>query len=125
MHDCLSAHIRYSDPGENDVLGETYDSEGYVDIALLKSVLPFDDYEFYLCGPPPFMQSLHDGLIELGVREERIHYESFGPATVLKHDAEADRPPAGGEPADGPVAVRFAGSDDHPMVEDSTPLSFR
>lgn len=110
-HDAFSAHIRYSHPGDGDRLGETHDSEGHVDIALLKSILPFDDHEFYLCGPPPFMQALHDGLIGLGVREERIHYESFGPATVLKHDAETEQPPAKGEPADGPVAVRFADSE--------------
>ncbi len=110
-HDALSAHIRYSHPGDNDRLGETHDSEGHVDIALLKSILPFDDYDFYLCGPPPFMQSLYDGLIELGVRGERIHYESFGPATVLKHDAESKQPPAKGQPVDGPVTVRFADAD--------------
>ena len=111
QHDALTAHIRYSHPTETDRLGETHDSEGHVDIELLKSVLPFDDYDFYFCGPPPFMQSLYDGLTGLGVRDERIHYESFGPATVLKHDAKPKTLPAQGEPVDGPVPVHFAGSD--------------
>ena len=110
-HDNLTAHIRYSDPGDDDRLGETHDSEGFVDVALLKQVLPFDDYDFYLCGPPPFMQALYDGLIDIGVRDDRIHYESFGPATVLKHDAEPAQPPERGEPADGPVTVSFSKSD--------------
>ena len=74
-------------------------------------MLPFDDYDFYLCGPPPLIRALYDGLIELGVLGERIHSESFGPATVLKHDAETKQPPAKGEPVGGSVAVRFADSD--------------
>ena len=78
---------------------------------LLRSLLPFDDYDFYLCGPQPFMQSLYDGLTGLGVRDERIHYESFGPATVLKHDASPKAPPPPGQAVDGPVTVRFSGSD--------------
>ncbi|MDJ0947489.1 MAG: pyridoxamine 5'-phosphate oxidase family protein [Alphaproteobacteria bacterium] len=110
-HESLTPHIAYSQPDEADELGVTHDSEGHVDVALLKRVLPFDDYDFYLCGPPAFMQSLYDGLIELGVRDERIHYESFGPATVLKHDAKPKPEVAQGETADGPVAVTFSGSD--------------
>ena len=110
-HDALTVHICYSHPSEDDRLGATHDSEGHVDIALLKRVLPFDDHDFYLCGPPGFMQALYDGLTGLGVRDERIHYEAFGPATVLKHDAEPRRPTAIGEAVDGPVAVEFADSD--------------
>jgi ferredoxin len=49
--------------------------------------------------------------MELGVRDERIHYESFGPATVLSHDVKPKRPAANGKPADGPVPVSFAASD--------------
>lgn len=110
-HDNLIVHTRYSAPTEDDRLAEIHDSEGHVDIALLKRLLPLDDYDFYLCGPQAFMQSLYDGLIELGIRGERIHYESFGTATVLKHDAAPTQPAQAAEPADGPVAVRFAGSD--------------
>ena len=62
----------------------------------MKQVLPFDDYDFYLCGPPPFMQVIYDGLTGIGVRDQRIHYESFGPATLLKHDAKPKHPPAKG-----------------------------
>lgn len=107
VHESLTVHIRFSRPDADDRPGETHDSVGRIDLALLKSVLPFDDYDFYLCGPAGFMQSLYDGLIGLGVREERIHFESFGPATVLKHDHAAPPP---GPIAEGPVLVRFAAS---------------
>jgi len=111
QHENLTSHIRYSRPNEDDRLGSTYDSEGYIDIALLKDVLSFDDYDFYLCGPPSFMQAIYDGLTGLGVRDERIHYESFGPATVLKHDALPSVPDTSNEPVDGPVTVRFANAE--------------
>jgi len=80
---CLSAHVRYSNPSARDVEGEHYDSTGYVDLELLKSLLPLDDYDFYLCGPPPFMESLYGGLKSLNVADERIHYEFFGPGATL------------------------------------------
>lgn len=60
------------------------DHTGRIDISLLRSVLPFDDYSFYLCGPPPFMAGLYEGLTGLNVDADRISYEFFGPATVLE-----------------------------------------
>jgi len=53
----------------------------------LRQVLPFDDFDFYLCGATGFMQSLYSGLQSLGVAEARIHYEFFGPAAVLKDES--------------------------------------
>ena len=82
-----------------------------MDIDLLKSLLSFDDYEFYLCGPPPFMESLHDGLKSLNVADERIHYEFFGPGATLHQE-----PPSGFESLAEqlgnhvPVSVQFARS---------------
>jgi len=96
----LHAHVQYNAPTDADMLGRDYDSVGRVDVALLKAVLPFDDYDFYLCGPPGFMQSLYDGLRGLGVSDARIRLESFGPASVARrpdtapagsHDEEAVR----------------------------------
>ena len=37
------------------------DDEGHVTLDVLRKVLPFGDYDFYLCGPPPFMQALMMG----------------------------------------------------------------
>lgn len=110
-HPAFTAHVRYSDPCAGDRLGETHDSEGRVDVELLKSLLPLDDYDFYICGPAPFMQALYDGLAELGVRGERIHYESFGPATVITSDAAPEMARAVSESGGAPVNVRFEGSD--------------
>jgi ferredoxin-NADP reductase/MOSC domain-containing protein YiiM/predicted pyridoxine 5'-phosphate oxidase superfamily flavin-nucleotide-binding protein len=112
-HDNVHAHIRYSQGAPGEVAGRHCDSEGRVDIALLKQVLPFDDYDFYLCGPTPFMRSLYCGLLSLDVSEQRIHYEFFGPASILKDDAKpagpAKAPSAETELAGG-IQVTFARS---------------
>ena len=108
---CLNVHIRYSSPTDHDIAGEDYDSTGYVDIELLKSLLPFDDYEFYFCGPPPFMESLYEGLKSLNVDDQRIHYEFFGPGMTLKKESSSQAvnlAEALGSRA--PVAVKFARS---------------
>ena len=55
---------------------------------LLKQVLPFDDYDFFLCGPQPFMRTLYCGLLSLGMSESRIHYEFFGPGSMLTEEAK-------------------------------------
>ncbi len=101
----LIAHIRYSQPEEDDRVGVTHDSEGHIELELLKSILPFDDYDFYLCGPGPFMQSLYEGLTGLGISDDRIHYESFGPAMAFK---QADV--AASSSDSEPVSVGFAKS---------------
>jgi hypothetical protein len=102
-------HVCYSQPCGEDVLGKTYQSDGYVGIDTVKKMLSFGDYEFYMCGPPPFMKSLFDGLTGMGVPADRIFYESFGPATVLKPEGKAA--PARALPVTGEaVPVRFVKS---------------
>ena len=108
----VHVHICYSDPDPDDVAGRDYDSQGRIDIPLLKQLLPFDDYDFYLCGPPPFMQSLYRGLLALNVPEGRIHYEFFGPGSLLQDDAEpvGEAPPGAEMELVGGVQVAFARS---------------
>lgn len=111
--DNVHAHICYSEPCSDDVEGRNHDSAGRVDIDLLKRVLPFDNHEFYLCDPVPFMRSLYCGLLSLGVSEPRIHYEFFGPGSILTDEAEPSRQ-APARTADkelvGEISVTFARS---------------
>ena len=68
--------------------------QGPLTIDLLKSLLPFDDHEFFLCGPTGFMQLLYDGLRDLGVHDARIQAEAFGPAALKRRpDGAAVVPP--------------------------------
>lgn len=89
------AHFRYRAPGAGDLAAGRCHSQGLIDRQLLQALLPLDDYEVYLCGPPPFMQAAWRLLRGLGVAAGRIHYEFFGPATVL----EADRGDDAAQPA--------------------------
>lgn len=93
------------------MLGVSHHSVGHIDIDLIRWNLPFGDYEFYLCGPAAFMKSLYDGLTGTGVPVDRIFYESFGPATVLKPEARQDAPMRPMPVNTAPVAVRFVRSD--------------
>ena len=109
-HPAMKVHFLYSQPGADDQIGVTHDGEGRVTPDVLRGVLPFDDYEFYLCGPPPLMQTLYDGLTGLGVRADRIHYESFATGTALRVEPTPETAAPLGPAADGAVPIRFAKS---------------
>lgn len=90
--------------------GESYDLAGRIDVELLKTLLPLNDYDFYLCGPGSFTQALYDGLRKMRIPDDRIHAETFGPSTLVR-DAEVSVPAALQVPiASEPVKVLFATS---------------
>lgn len=82
-----------SDPS-GAMIGRDYDESGRVTIDVLRAHLPFDDYDFYLCGPAAFMQSLYDGLRALNVPNDRIHAEAFGTSSIVRDDAPVLAPVA-------------------------------
>lgn len=79
-HDNIVLVNCFSSPLESEVQGVDYQVPGYVSVDLLKQLLPGPDCQFYLCGPPAFMDSLDSGLASWGVPEQQIFSESFGPA---------------------------------------------
>jgi len=81
---------------------------GPLTMDLLKSLLPFDDHEFFLCGPPRFMQALYDGLSDLGVRDARIQAEAFGPSSLERRPDGAIAAPAPPPPPARQATVVFA-----------------
>ncbi|MGF6229597.1 ferredoxin-NADP reductase/predicted pyridoxine 5'-phosphate oxidase superfamily flavin-nucleotide-binding protein [Inquilinus ginsengisoli] len=85
----LTTHIRYSRPRPQDVPGRDYDDAGHIDAALLRRLLPLDDYDVYLCGPAGFMQAMREILSSLGVRPERIRSEAFAAGSAAPMDAAA------------------------------------
>ena len=109
-NDNVRVHISYSQPRREDREGGHYDSWGHVDIDLLKRVLPPAPYDFYLCGPTPFMKSLYIGLLKWGVAETRIHHEFFGPVSALKERTEAASKVAADSKSQTAVEVSFAKS---------------
>lgn len=90
--------------------GVDYDAAGRIDMALLSRVLPFNDYDFYLCGPPQFTQSLYDGLRGYNIADQRIHAEAFGPSSLKRKPDVATSAPSRRPPATAPVPVAFTAS---------------
>ena len=72
-----------SEPGDAGE-GPDYEAAGHVDMALLGRYLGFGDYDFFLCGPPPFTQAIYDGLRDMNIADNRIHAEAFGPASLVR-----------------------------------------
>lgn len=79
----ITLHFCYRFAGISDLEAAQCHSAGFLTRTTLQSLLPLDDYDIYMCGPPPFMQALYAILTGLGVRKDRIAYEFFGPASLL------------------------------------------
>lgn len=93
-HANFHLHLCYSNPSDNETVGIDYRHQGRVDIPLLRATLKPMRYQFYVCGPKPMMESLVPGLEEWGVDTDDIHYESFGPASLVKHEKPKTGPEA-------------------------------
>ena len=75
----LMVHYAYSRPTANDT--GRYHSTGYVDTELVQH-LAGKEAEYFLCGSPPFLQSLREGLQAAGVPKNRIFFEVFTKGNV-------------------------------------------
>jgi len=97
-------HVLYcfSAPSADEVKGRDYQVQGYVSIDLIKQLLPKKDCQYYLCGPPQFMQSLNEGLESWGVPDSQVHTEAFGPSSICKA-----RPPVSTPESAGAIEVAF------------------
>ncbi|MBF0107900.1 MAG: 2Fe-2S iron-sulfur cluster binding domain-containing protein [Magnetococcales bacterium] len=78
----IRLHVCYSQPDPQDREGIDYQHRGHVDIALLKQLLPSNNFDFYICGPAAMMNALVADLKGWGVPEGRVHFETFNPASA-------------------------------------------
>ena len=69
----------YSEPLASDAAGYSHDHDGFISVPWLKENTPFEQADFYLCGPRSFLQALVGGLSDAGIDRKHIHYELFGP----------------------------------------------
>ena len=106
-HPAFELNVVYSSPAPDDVQGRDYQHAGYVDLALLRRTLPHGRHQFYVCGPPPMMQSLVPALREWGVQAADIHFEAFGPASMRPTGPVSNEPAAATAAS---IAVRFSRS---------------
>jgi len=83
-HPNIHLHVCASKPDPDDELGRDYHHEGRVSVDLFRQLLPSNNFDFYICGPGPLMQSITEGLKDWGVPDTKIHFETFGPSSVKK-----------------------------------------
>jgi ferredoxin-NADP reductase len=99
-------YVVYSKPTAIDKVGADFDAPGHVDTALLEKIGVPQASDFYLCGPPSFLQNMSDGLRNWGVPAGNVHTEIFGslesitPGMAQVHHAPhlPQGPPGGGPP---------------------------
>jgi ferredoxin-NADP reductase/DMSO/TMAO reductase YedYZ heme-binding membrane subunit len=82
-HENVRIHFAYSQPSHRDRLGADYNSHGRISIKTVQALVPNPYGDFFLCGPTAFMKEIYEDLVQWGVEIERIHFECFGPATVI------------------------------------------
>jgi nitric oxide dioxygenase len=75
--------VCYEKPTEEDIAAQNFDKEGYITAEWLQKVIENKDADYYMCGPVSFMKAIYQALQEIGVKEEAIHYEFFGPNMKL------------------------------------------
>ncbi|WP_045515634.1 NO-inducible flavohemoprotein [Neobacillus niacini] len=80
----VNSFFFYDSPTEDDRKNNSFDVEGYVTQEWLVKNIPTVEADFYFCGPLPFMKSINRSLKDLGVNEDRIHFEFFGPKDSLE-----------------------------------------
>jgi ferredoxin-NADP reductase/MOSC domain-containing protein YiiM len=105
-------YIVYSRPGESDQVGADFDAPGHINTALLERIGVSRDSDFYLCGPPAFLQTMRDGLKNWGALAHNVHTEIFGSLEAITPGmAQVVHSPhlLKGEPGSGPP-VSFARS---------------
>jgi ferredoxin-NADP reductase len=116
-HDLLTklpharSFVQYSRPEATDRLGIDYDVAGRLTVTVLEKLGVPRASDFYLCGPPAFMDDLTTGLARWGVAGDHVHTEIFGSGKPITPGiAEVTRrlPHAlAGSPGEGP-RISFA-----------------
>jgi len=80
-------HFRFSEPAKTGVSRNVNASTGFIDAALIESLVPKRDADYYFCGPQPFMVGIYHELIKWGMPPSQVHFEFFGPRQELEKAA--------------------------------------
>lgn len=80
-HGKLQKHIFY-DSLDEQMQVEGY-NEGVVELDKLREQAVLQDADYYVCGPAPFIRKQFKDLTAMGVSPGAIHYEEFGPSSLV------------------------------------------
>ena len=106
------SYIQYSRPGPSDQKGIDFDAAGHLAVSAFDEIGIPHESQFYLCGPPAFLQELTADLAAWGVPADRIHTEIFGTLDAITPGMKAGTysPHLPAEPAGFGPQVSFARS---------------
>ncbi len=79
----LYSQVWYREPRKMDQKGIHYQHTGLMDLSLVEDSITVEGMQFYFCGPVAFMQHIAKQLLAMGINEQQIHYECFGPNKVI------------------------------------------
>ncbi len=74
----------YEAPSEEDLKNPNFKKQGYIDVNWLQNNVNSIKADYYVCGPVPFLKAIINGLKQLGIDDDAIHYEFFGPSMSLE-----------------------------------------
>ncbi|OAN19332.1 flavohemoprotein [Photobacterium jeanii] len=83
QHDHITTTTWYNAPQASDRPAEDFEFEGLMDLSQVAEQIAEPSMQFYFCGPVGFMQHIAKQLLDMGVEQDRIHYECFGPHKVI------------------------------------------
>ncbi len=72
------SYVQYSRPDSTDRLSVDFDAAGRLTVTVLEKLGVSRESDFYLCGPPAFLEDFTAGLGDWGVVRDRVHTEIFG-----------------------------------------------
>ena len=74
--------------------GHDYQVHGRLDAEVLKAALRLDNYQVFICGPQSYMQSMYDMCLQLGIGDDNIFAEAFGPGAIVRAAIQGSQPAA-------------------------------
>ncbi len=83
-HKNLTVRHCYSAPVPAGVTRLPNAVNGMLDAAVIESLLPGRDGDYYFCGPKPFMVNIYHQLLAWGIPPAQVHFEFFGPRQDLE-----------------------------------------
>ncbi|TYS64605.1 NO-inducible flavohemoprotein [Sutcliffiella horikoshii] len=76
----------YENPLEEDIRLGAFHEQGYITEHMFKAMNIDNDALYFVCGPVPFMKFIISMLGKLGVPEENIKFEFFGPSIDMNKE---------------------------------------
>ena len=80
----LTVRHCYSEAAPQGVSRRNDAISGMIDAALIESIVPGRDADYYFCGPKPFMVEIYHQLLGWGIPPAQVHFEFFGPRQELQ-----------------------------------------